>query len=132
MSEKQQSGQTSAETSVLYNDACPVCRKEIRHYAGISEKDALLIRYDDLNDTALLAEWGISADLAARRLHVRKNGELLDGIPAFIALWQEIPRYRWLARLVGLPGVRTLATLVYDYILAPALYRRHLKRTSDR
>ncbi|WP_298837554.1 thiol-disulfide oxidoreductase DCC family protein [uncultured Roseobacter sp.] len=119
-------------TAVLYNDACPVCRKEIRHYAGISEKAALPIRYDDLNDAGLLTAWGVSADDAARRLHVQKNGELLSGIPAFIALWQDIPRYHWLARLVGLPGVRAAAVLVYDHILAPALYRQHLRRVARR
>ena len=37
---------------------------------------------------------------AAKRLHVRKNGQVYDGIPAFIALWQDMPRYRWLARVV--------------------------------
>ncbi|WP_300035896.1 thiol-disulfide oxidoreductase DCC family protein [uncultured Roseobacter sp.] len=122
--------QQSDETAVLYNDACPVCAKEIRHYAGISEKQALAIRYDDLNDAARLQSWGLTADQAARRLHVRKNGQVLDGIPAFIALWQDIPRYRWLARLVSLPGVHITARLLYDHILAPLLYRRHLARSA--
>ena len=71
----------------------------------------------------------MDADTAARRLHVRKDGIVLSGIPAFIALWQEIPRYRWLARIVSLPGIHRLAVWTYDGILAPALYAWHRRRT---
>lgn len=115
-------------TEVLYNAACPVCSREIDHYAALSVRDALPIGYDDLNDPALLARWGIGMDDAARRLHVRRDGQTLSGIPAFIALWQDIPRYRWLARIVSLPGVYRLSVWTYDFLLAPLLYRWHLRR----
>ena len=115
-------------TSVLYNASCPVCSYEINHYAEYSRHAALPIRFDDLNDTDRLSEWDLDADTAARRLHVLKDGQLLAGIPAFIALWREMPRYRWLARLVRLPGVFQIACAVYDYALAPAIYRWHLLR----
>jgi predicted DCC family thiol-disulfide oxidoreductase YuxK len=117
-----------ARTSVLYNATCPVCSFEIDHYAAYAHDRALPIRFDDLNDPARLAAWGIDADAAARRLHVLKDGRLLAGIPAFIVLWQEMPRYRWLARVVSLPGVHGLATLAYDRVLAPLIYRWHLRR----
>ncbi|MGD9293881.1 MAG: DUF393 domain-containing protein [Roseobacter sp.] len=115
-------------TSVLYNADCPVCSYEIDHYATYSRNNALPIRFDDLNDTASLSKWNLDGDAAARRLHVLKDGELLSGIPAFVALWQEMPRYRWLARTVRLPGVFHLACGLYDHALAPAIYRWHLAR----
>lgn len=118
------------KTTVLYNADCPVCSYEINHYAAYSQRRALPIRFDDLNDTARLAEWNLDADTAARRLHVLKDGQLLSGIPAFIALWQEMPRYRWLARVVGTPGIFHVACACYDHVLAPAIYRWHLKRLS--
>jgi predicted DCC family thiol-disulfide oxidoreductase YuxK len=114
-------------TRVLYNADCPVCRAEIDHYAAYSAKNALPIRFDDLNSDALKA-WGLSTDAATRRLHVLKNGTLYSGIPAFVALWQDMPRYRKLARVVALPGVHWLAVQTYDHILAPLLYRWHLRR----
>ena len=117
-----------AKTEVLYNDACPVCRREIHHYARLSAAANLPIAYDDLGDPEQLARWGIGPEDAARRLHVRKDGEVFAGIPAFIQLWREIPRYRWLARLISLPGIHLLACLTYDLLLAPVLYRRHLRR----
>ncbi|MEL6619374.1 MAG: DUF393 domain-containing protein [Pseudomonadota bacterium] len=118
------------QTRVLYNADCPVCSFEINHYAEYSEKSGLPIRFDDLNSQAL-AQWNITADEAARRLHVLKNGEIYGGIPAFIVLWQDMPRYRWLARLVSLPGINWLAVKVYDHVLAPLIYRWHLRRVAS-
>ena len=117
-----------AKTEVLYNDACPVCRREIHHYARLSAQANLPIAYDDLGDPERLARWGIDANAAAKRLHVRKGGKVYAGIPAFIQLWREIPRYRWLARLISLPGIHRIACLTYDHLLAPALYRWHRRR----
>lgn len=117
-----------SKTEVLYNDACPVCRTEVRHYAKISARAALPITYDDLGDTEKLAAWGLDREAAAKRLHVRKDGQIYAGIPAFIVLWKALPRYRWVARVIGLPGVHGLACVVYDHVLAPILYRFHIRR----
>ena len=115
------------DTKVLYNDECPVCSWEINHYADYARKNGLPIRFDDLNTDARGA-WGIDADTAARRLYVLHKGELLSGIPAFIVLWDQMPRYKWLARVVNLPVIKQLAGLAYDYVLAPLIYRWHLRR----
>lgn len=120
--------ENSEKISVLYNADCPVCSREIDHYAAYASQRALPITFDDLNDNDRLNRWNIDADTAARRLHVMKDGDLLTGIPAFIALWQQMPRYRWLARVVSLPVVFRLANWVYDLVLAPAIYRWHLHR----
>ncbi|MEM9637243.1 MAG: DUF393 domain-containing protein [Pseudomonadota bacterium] len=121
-----------SKTDVLYNAACPICSREIEHYARVSAQGALPIHYDDLNDNEALQGWGVTADDAARQLHVRKDGHLLTGVPAFVALWESLPRYRWLARLVQLPGVFQTATWIYDRLLAPRLYRQHIRRMSRR
>lgn len=118
---------TDTHTRVLYNHDCPVCRAEITHYADYAGREGLAIGFDDLNRVDL-GMWGVTADQAARRLHVVHAGRVTSGIPAFIALWQQMPRYRWLAWIVALPGIRHIATAIYDYVLAPALYRTHLRR----
>ncbi len=115
-------------TEVLYNAACPVCRREISHYERVSQKDTLPIGFADLNDAKVCEDWKITPDLAAQRLHVRQSGQVFGGIPAFIVLWESIPRYRWLARVISLPGIRHLAIFVYDRMLAPALYASHKRR----
>ncbi|HMO09597.1 MAG TPA: DUF393 domain-containing protein [Paracoccaceae bacterium] len=114
-------------TAVLFNANCPVCSFEIGHYARYCREAGLPIRFDDLNTDAR-ARWGIDADTAARRLYVLHEGKLASGVPAFLVLWQQMPRYRWLARIAGLPGVRQVASALYDFVLAPAIYRWHLRR----
>lgn len=115
------------DTRVLFNADCPICNAEICHYQAYSEGQNLGIGFDDLNSDAL-ENWGVDADTAARRLHVVHQGQLYAGIPAFLVLWQEMPRYRWLAKLIGLPGIKQLASLGYNHILAPAIYHRHKRR----
>ena len=121
----------SEPTKVLYNAECPVCRFEIDHYRSYEQKSDLAIRFDDLNSDALAA-WNITSDQAARRLYVAHEGQLYSGIPAFIVLWQEMPRYRFLARIVSLPGLHWCACKTYDLTLAPAIYRWHRIRQRRR
>ena len=119
--------ETNPKTSVLYNASCPVCNFEIQHYARYALDNGLPIRFDDLNSDSRL-HWGLDADTAARRLYVLHDGVLTSGIPAFLVLWRQMPRYRGLARVIGLPGVRQVASAVYDLVLAPLIYRWHLHR----
>ena len=62
--------------------------------------------------------------------YIRKGDIWYSGVDAFIHLWAEVPGFNWLARLVGLPPVRMIAVPVYDHVLAPWLYRRHLRRAA--
>jgi predicted DCC family thiol-disulfide oxidoreductase YuxK len=105
----------SAKTTVLYNASCPVCNFEIQH----------------LNSDARV-HWGLDADAAAKRLYVLHEGKLSSGIPAFLVLWAQMPRYRWLAWTFGLPGIFQSACWIYDFVLAPVIYRLHLRRMRKR
>lgn len=119
--------ETTSKTSVLYNAQCPVCNFEIGHYARYACKEGLPIRFDDLNTDAR-GEWGLDADTAARRLYVMHDGKLTSGVPAFLVLWAQMPRYRLLGRVIGLPGIRQIAGALYDHVLAPLIYQWHLRR----
>jgi predicted DCC family thiol-disulfide oxidoreductase YuxK len=115
----------SAETRVLYNETCPVCRVEIDAYRRRAlEKDAP-IRFDGLDRAD---DWGLTEDQAARQLHVWHDGQVLSGLEAFRVLWSEVPGWAWLARVTGLPLIRAMANLLYSRIAAPMLYRAHLRR----
>ena len=72
---------------------------------------------------SLLAH-GLRGEHLERRLFVRlADGRLHSGIPAMIELWKRTPGYRPVARVVALPGVRPVAELLYDHLVAPALTR---------
>lgn len=123
--------ENAPKTTVLYNAECPVCNFESRHYARYAGAKGLPIRFDNLN-TCARAQWGLEADTASRRLYMPHEGALTSGVPAFLVLWAQMPRYRLLARLVGASGIRQIAALGYDHLLAPAIYRWHLQRLRKR
>jgi len=113
---------------ILYNGACPVCRAEIHHYRDRAEATGAPLRFDDLNETDL-GDWRLSEDQATRRMHAKlPDGRIISGVEAFALIWERLPRYRWLSRLVRLPVVHALAGFAYNRIAAPLLYRRHKRR----
>ena len=120
----------SEGSTVIYNGDCPVCAREIGVYRSRVGPDGRL-RFVDLNDTDLAA-LGLDRDAAARRLHVVEDGRLLSGVDAFLALWRATPGFGWLARIVGLPGLRHGAGVAYERLLAPALYAMHRRREARR
>lgn len=117
----------NGRTTVIYNGSCPICSREIALYKRESEEAGRPLDFRDLAE-ADLARVGLTPDAAARRFHVVRDGRLLDGLEAFLALWSELPRWRWLARLLALPGLRTLSAFGYDRIAAPLLYALHRRR----
>lgn len=57
---------------------------------------------------------------------------MLSGLPAFRALWSQMPGFRWLAWVTGVWGVRQVASAVYDHVLAPGLFALHVRRGENR
>ncbi len=91
------------DTTVIYNGECPVCSREIGVYKARAVGP---VRFVDLN-ACDMSSYGLSPDAAARRLHVVEDGRLLAVI-------------------------RQLAGAIYEGVLAPVLYRQHLRRTRAR
>ncbi|MCE2907723.1 MAG: demethoxyubiquinone hydroxylase family protein [Burkholderiaceae bacterium] len=111
--------------TVLYDGGCPLCRREIAHVQGLSQRqgDAGLCFVDISADAACDA-----AERAAllARFHVQRgDGTRLDGAAAFVAMWQRLPGWRWLARAARLPGALPLLEAAYRGFLRvrPALQR---------
>lgn len=115
------------ECRILYNDSCPVCRREVEHYGRHAAQRGVPLRLDPLRNAV---DFGLTGDEAARALHVMVDGQILRGLPAFQAVWDRLPGYGWLARLTRWPVVRPLAAAVYDRVLAPLIYRWHLRRVA--
>jgi predicted DCC family thiol-disulfide oxidoreductase YuxK len=110
--------------TVLYDGACPLCRREIGIYRGLEPNTPLC--YADVNDAALPLPPGTTREQLLARFHVRSaDGELLSGAQAFLALWAVLPGWRWLARAGRLPGVAWAMERAYRFFLRwrPALQR---------
>ncbi len=114
-------------TRVRYNADCPICNSEMCSYAAYSTQNALPLAFDDLN-TVDLSQWGISADDAARLLHVIHDGRLHIGFDAFLVLWSQMPRYRRLAKIGRWPVVFPVLNWGYANVVARLIYARHLRR----
>lgn len=115
-------------THVLYNGRCPICRAEMVQYAHRAKALGAPLVFEDLHD-ATLPDWQMTADQAMRRLHARlPDGTHISGIAAFAAIWDHLPKMRWMARAVRLPVLGTLVRLAYNHAAAPILYRMHLRR----
>lgn len=116
---------SGAVLTTYYNGACPVCRTEINHYRRIDTRLGLGLNWHDVSaGSDALAAHGIDGEAATRRLYaIDDGGRLHAGVDAFAEVWRRLPRYRWLAWMVTRPGVRSIAVLVYEGLLAPALFR---------
>ena len=116
------SSETLDRPICYYHGGCPICSREIEHYKRGAGGDR--VTWLDLSvEPEALADRGVDRAGAKRRLHVLDEaGRLHIGVDAFVLLWQRMPRYRWLARLVALRPVRPLALALYDKVLAPLLF----------
>ena len=65
-----------AKLEVLYNDECPICRREITHYSRLSDNSVEFVKITE----ATVLEWGLTEDQAAQQIHVRSDGELTAGV----------------------------------------------------
>ena len=107
------------QLTVLFDGACPLCRREIGVYQGLCPVDpGMQVKFADvsLNQTALPPGGDPAAYL--KRFHVQlADGSVRSGAEAFVALWAVLPGWRWLATAARLPGVTPLMELTYRAFL---------------
>ena len=110
--------------TVLYDGTCPLCRREIGLYRGL--KPIAPVCFADISDAAQPLPPGTTREQLLARFHVRnRDGRLLSGALAFLALWAALPGWRWLALAGRLPGVAWVMERTYRLFL-------HLRPTLQR
>ena len=99
---------------VFYDGKCGMCSREIRHYMKISPRNTFIWR-DIANEPQHLKEINVSQINALKRLHViDQDGKIQIGVDAFIAIWRKIPRWRLLAFLCAMPGIKFTLGVLYN------------------
>lgn len=102
--------------TVLYDGACPLCRREIGVYRGLRPNTPVC--FADVSDATLPLPPGTTREQLLARFHVRgSDGRLLSGAQAFLALWAALPGWRWLARVGRVPGAAWVMERVYRRFL---------------
>lgn len=113
-----------ASLTVLYDGACPLCRREISVYQGLAPRQPL--HWSDVSDARTPLPAGADRAAYLARFHVRRSdGQVLSGAAAFVALWTALPGWRWLGRVGSLPGATPVLEWIYRGFLRlrPALQR---------
>ena len=114
----------SPPLTVLYDGACPLCRREIGLYRGLRPNTPVC--FADVSDAALPLPPGTTRAQLLARFHVRgRDGQLLSGAQAFLALWAALPGWRWLALAGRVPGAAWVMERTYRLFLRwrPTLQR---------
>jgi predicted DCC family thiol-disulfide oxidoreductase YuxK len=107
-----------ARPTVFYDGDCPLCRREIAHYRRMDSRERLHW-VDAVNEPETLAEHGLSFERAMAELHVLDGaGRWQRGVDAFLVIWQHLPAYRWLAKLVTVLGLRRPLGFIYRHFAA--------------
>lgn len=103
-------------TTVYFDGACPLCRREIAHYQRVDSESALC--FVDVSAPNAATPAGVDRAQALARFHVRAgDGRVLSGAAAFVGVWAALPGWRWAARVARLPGVVWVLELGYRAFL---------------
>jgi predicted DCC family thiol-disulfide oxidoreductase YuxK len=103
------------KTTMYFDGGCPVCARGVAHWRRLDW--ARRIDWVDLMDhpDALSAD-GVDFASAMESLHVRgRDGRLVVGGDAFLALWDELPGWRWVSRLVRGLGLNAAFDRAYRW-----------------
>ncbi len=115
--------------TVMFDGACPLCRREIGVYQSLVPLEN--VAWLDVSQ----GHAGLSDAEQVKymsRFHVRlKDGRLLSGAAAFVALWLTMPGWRWLGRIGRLPGVTPLLELGYRGFLHLRPYLQRWARAAE-
>lgn len=112
------------KTTVFYDGGCPLCRREIDHYRRIDLTRR--IRWLDVTrEHEALYEYDLSVHAAMERLHVMdRYGVWHSGAYGFAAMWEELPRYHWLARVLRRARMLPALDIIYKPFARWRLKRR--------
>lgn len=85
-------------TTVYFDGACPLCRREIGLLKRLDRKNKILFR--DIAPPQAAAFCPLPQQDMLARFHVRRaDGVMLDGAAAFLAAYAQLPGMGWMERL---------------------------------
>ncbi len=100
-------------SKILVDGNCVVCDLEVSHYKRIAPDlfDIVDISAPGFDSNS----FGLQNADVQKHLHViTESGKVVRGVDAFSYIWEQIPRYRFAASLIRLPGISTLSRVGYE------------------
>ena len=124
----------TSDLTVFYDGACPLCNAEIGLYRACAGAERIDFVDVSVAEAGAVAP-GLDKAAALKRFHVRNaDGTLVSGAAGFGHLWLALPGWRWIGRIVLLPGILQLTEVIYRgfLILRPALQWIWRAKSGDR
>lgn len=114
------------KAKVYYDGLCVLCSKEIDHYRRQTGSDS--IDFIDITSPQFdAASEGLDPFLVHKVMHVKTpSGELKTEVDAFIAIWEQLPKYKKLATLAQRKSVHCVLNFGYKgfVVIRPYLPRK--------
>ena len=109
---------------VFYDDACPLCTKEINHYRKLETCHP--IHWVPIHqDSQTVKSFGFTKNVLLKRLHVvRGDGVVVTGASAFATIWYSLKRYHLVGKLVYKLNLIPALELIYKQV-AKWRYKRN-------
>jgi predicted DCC family thiol-disulfide oxidoreductase YuxK len=99
---------------VYFNNSCKICRTEINLYKKQNIKDIEWVDITD-NETAEI-ETQKDAKSLLRRLHIKDGANIIEGAEAFLLIWKNIPKYRFLYKILKKPIIFNIFSFFYEIV----------------
>lgn len=120
------------QTAILFDGQCLVCQQSVALIRRLDRTHVILPvdLHDKTATAAAVATAAPNHDLSdatlMHEIHVlMPDGQLLGGYPGVRAIAQAIPLTRWIAPILGWPGIAWLGARVYSWI---ATHRYQINR----
>lgn len=106
----------ASSITVYFDGSCPLCRSEIGYYRRQDQAGACT--FIDVSQANAVMPPAVTQERAMARFHVGvADGRVLSGAAAFVAVWAQLPKWRWAARAASLPGALAALELGYRMFL---------------
>ena len=101
----------SKKIQIFYDEWCPVCKKEINMYRKYNIDT---LEYIDIRETNIHKKYNLDPVEIRKHMHALKDGKIYTGVDAFSLIWKEIPKFRWLDKVVNYKLVRPISDMGYN------------------
>jgi predicted DCC family thiol-disulfide oxidoreductase YuxK len=117
---------------VFYDGHCVLCSREIQFY--MKQPGSEKIEWIDIMTTGFSAEvHGLDPQKIHARFHVKKSGQIFEGVDGFQLIWQELKIFKLLDWAAQTSLSRSLMNFGYDLFvkLRPYLPRKSAEQCSQ-
>ena len=97
---------------IFFNNSCNICRAEINHYKKHSNEVLEWIDVTSNHEAQKLTSKSYKELL--RRMHVIKDGKVIEGAETFLIIWKNIPKYNFLYKIFKLRPLFFLLNIFYE------------------